>query len=35
MSITRKKEGWRNVVEIVSAIPALSLAGLFVDSFMI
>src|SRR5918993_2741837 len=34
-SITRKMDGWRSAVVIVSPIPDLSSAWLFEDSFMI
>src|SRR5215212_7448917 len=34
-TITRKMEGWRSAVVIVSPMPALSFTGLLEDSFMI
>src|SRR5215217_981688 len=34
-TITRKMEGWRSAVVIVSPMPDLSFTGLFEDSFMI
>src|SRR5215203_3672627 len=34
-SITRKMEGWRSAVVMVSPMPDLSPTGLFEDSFMI
>src|SRR5215216_3272721 len=34
-SITRKMDGWRSAVAIVSPMPDLSPTGLFEDSFMI
>src|SRR5215207_3883827 len=34
-SITRKMEGWRSAVVMVSPMPDLSSTGLFEDSFMI